>query len=170
MFRTGKAYSRVNLLGLYRWGRDTEGSFESFSNVKACTGKKLQPGLRDLRKNRAWATFAGSKCHQLDGLGTKDLDILAFHSPINVAEDWNSAQKKKWFGFTVATDGWMFLRVECCYWGCFACSWCVLQKASFFQLKFMVLFNQMGYYPPFISFLPRTILSRVVTLTSVQAK
>lgn len=87
MFRTGKAYSRVNLLGLYRWGRDTEGSFESFSNVKACTGKKLQPGLRDLRKNRAWATFAGSKCHQLDGLGAKDLDILAFHSPINVAED-----------------------------------------------------------------------------------
>lgn len=86
MFRTGKAYSRVNLLGLYRWGRDTEGSFEpSFSNVKACTGKKLQPGLQDLKKSRAWATFAGSKCHQLDGLSTKD--ILAFHSPINVAED-----------------------------------------------------------------------------------
>lgn len=44
------------------------------------------------------------------------------------------------------------------------------KKHLFFQLKFVVLFNQMGYYPLFISFLPRTILSRVVTLTSMQAE
>lgn len=97
MFRTGKAFSRVNLNlpGIYRRGRDTEGSFESpFSNVKTCTEKRLQPGLWDLKKSRAWVTFAGSKCHQLDGLGTKDLDILAFHSPINIAGDPNPAQKK----------------------------------------------------------------------------
>lgn len=44
------------------------------------------------------------------------------------------------------------------------------KKHLFFQPKFVALFNQMGYYPLFISFLPRTILSRVVTLTSVQAE